>query len=312
MSSLLDRETSLAQTHEIRALGGPVLRRVVDEAVGIFERCSQTGAGADENLGILMPFHHAIEMLDGVEVLLDRSCVVASYTPLRSAFEVSLAVRYVLAGDIKRRALSYVVGDTYEWIHWYEEHDPESNRGKQFISEMGLAEGSDFPMSNLADAEPLKTMLAREPFAPIAEEYKRVSRKTSGRVKWYSLFGGPKSVKDLAGSLGQLDDYLIFYREMSKTVHGTDLSGRLITAQDGTSTSVSAVRSPIGMPRTYALSIYIGSEVSKAIMEHYRPDELTRLAKWYLEEVNPVVEKLSQIEEEVAASGSSPKGSVVN
>ena len=312
MNTLLDRETSLAQTREIRALGGPVLRSVVDKAVGIFQRCSQTAGDAHENLGILMPFHHVIEMLDGVEVLLDRSCVVASYTPLRSAFEVSLAVRYVLADDIKRRALSYVVGDAYERIHWCEEHDPKSNRGKQFFADMGLEEGSDLPMHDVADAEPLETMLAKEPFAPIAEEYERVSRKTSGRVKWYSLFGGPKSVKDLAGSLGQLDDYLIFYRQMSKTVHGTDLSGRLITAQDGTSTSVSPVRSPIGMPRSYALSICIGSEVSKAIMEHYRQDELTRFTKWYLEEVNPVVEKLNQIEEEVVASGSSPKGSVVN
>ena len=89
----------------------------MNEAVGIFERSSRTPGNGDENLGILMAFRHAIEMLDGVEVLLDASCVVASHPPLRSAFEASLTVRYVLANDIERRALSYVVGDIYEQLY---------------------------------------------------------------------------------------------------------------------------------------------------------------------------------------------------
>ena len=297
MNNLLDRDISLAQTREIRELGGPILRSVVDKAIGIFQRCSETVSGGDENLGILMPFHHAIEMLDGVEVLLDRSCVVASHTALRSAFEASLAVRYVLADNITQRALSYVVGDIYERIYWYEEHDPRSNRGKQFSVEMGLEEGSEFPMPDVADAQPLKAMLAREPFSPIAAEYERISKEMSGRVKWYSLFDGPRSLKDLARQLDELDDYLVLYRVLSKTAHATDLNRQLTTTPDG-APAVTVVRSPTGMSHNYVRSIHMGVEVSKAVMEHYRSDELINLAKWFLEEVNPVAERLSQIEEE--------------
>ena len=300
MSGLLDRDLSVAETREIRELGRPVLQSVVDTAVGVFERSSQTAGDGDANLGILMPFHHAIEMLDGVEVLLDGSCVVASHTPLRSAFEASLAVRYILAKDIEQRALSYVVGDISERIYWYEEHDPKSKRGKRFIEDMGLEEGSDFPMPDVADAEPLKAMLAREPYAPIAAEYKRVSRDGKRRVNWYSLCGGPSNLKELARSLGQLDDYLVFYRPMSKTAHATDLRRLLTTTQDGKASAVTVVRSPVGMPSTYVWSINIGVEVTKAVMEQYRPGESTRFAKWYLDEVNPVATRLGQIEEEVA------------
>ena len=300
MSGLLDRDTSIAQTHSIRALGGPILRRVVDEAVGIFQRCSETATGGDENLGILMPFHHAIEMLDGVEVLLDNSCVVASHPALRSAFEASWALRYVLADEdyIRQRSLSYVVGDTYERIYWYEEHDPRSNRGKQFLADMDLEKGSDFPMPDVADAEPLEEMLVREPFAPIAAEYERIAAETSGRVKWYSLFGGPRSVKDLARQIGELDNYLILYRLLSKTVHATDMSRQLTKTHDGAAPAVSVIRSPIGTSHTYVWSINIGVEVSKKVLEHYRAGELPRFAKWYLEEVSPIAEQLSRIEEE--------------
>ena len=305
MNGLLDRETSRAQTREIRALGRPVLRSVVDEADGIFQRCIQTAAGADENLGILMPFHHAIEMLDGVEVLLNKSCVVASYTPLRSAFEASLAVRYVLADDTERRALSYVVSSKYKRLHWCEEQNPESKRGKQFIADMGIEEGSEFPMPDAADlaaeVESIREMLSTDPYAPIAAEYERIAKERRGRMKWYSLFEGPSSVREMAKSLSQLDDYLIFYREMSKTVHATDLRRRLITARDGTSPAVTVIRSPIGMPSAYLWGIVIGLELTRAVMNHYRSGESIRFGKWYFEEVDPAVKQLSQIKEEVAA-----------
>ena len=49
MNRLLDREDSLVQSAEIRELGRPVLRSVVNEAVGIFERSSRTPGNGDEN-----------------------------------------------------------------------------------------------------------------------------------------------------------------------------------------------------------------------------------------------------------------------
>ena len=305
MNSILDRDTALAQTLEIRELGRPVLRKVIDEAAGIFERSSQTAPDGDENLGILMPFHHAIEMLDGVEVLLDKSCVVASRTPLRSAFEASLAVRYVLDADTGRRALCYVVADIYQRLRWYEEHDPDTERGKQFRAEVELPEDLDFPMPDVEStrkaAASLRSMLADGAYPPIANEYEEVSKKRRGRTPWYSLFAGPGNLRELARAVGDLDDYLILYRTWSNTAHATDLNRQLTKVQDGSGPAVGVVRSPMGMPHTYVLAIYIGVEVTRAVLEHYRPGEAERFAEWYLEQISPVSEKLSSIKEEVAS-----------
>ena len=305
MNRLLDREASLVQSAEIRELGRPVLRSVVNEAVGIFERSSRTPGNGDENLGILMPFHHAIEMLDGVEVLLDASCVVASQTPLRSAFEASLTVRYVLAHDIERRALSYVICDIYEQLYWYDEQDPESDRGKRFRDDMGLEEGSEFPMADVAEvrraAESRRAILAKDPYPPIAEEYERVKKERRGPMKWYSLFGGPGNLRELAMSLGQLDDYLVLYRRWSKAAHATDLISKVTKTHDRTAPTIPVVRSPIGMTGTYLLGIGIGVEATHAVMQHYRPGESARFAEWFREEVSLVVEKMSRIKEEVSA-----------
>ena len=219
---LLDRDISIAQTNSIRRLAGPVLRRVVDEAVGIFARSISTADHQYEHRGILMPFHHAIEMLDGVEVLLDNSCVVASHTSLRSAFEASLSVRHVLARDTERRSLSYVVGDAYGRLHWYEDHDINSARGKEFAKEMQLEDDVGFPVPTremIADnIEAIKRDLPEEPYAQISAEYQRVANKLRRRrVNWYSLFGGPMNLRELAKSLGEIREYNTLYRKLSRT-----------------------------------------------------------------------------------------------
>jgi hypothetical protein len=68
---LLDREVSAAMTREVRDVGHPVLREVVDEGIRVFERCSATATGRDENIGLLFPFLQLIEMLDATEIELD-------------------------------------------------------------------------------------------------------------------------------------------------------------------------------------------------------------------------------------------------
>lgn len=303
MPSILERETARAQTREIRDLGGPVLRKVIDEAVGAFERCSQTADDGDENLGILMPFHHAIEMLDGAEVLLDQSCVVASHATLRSAFEASLGVRYVLQDDMQRRALCYVAGDIRERIRWYEEHDPDTNRGANFHAEMGIDANSDYPMPVLEDvrrgAASLREMLDGELYSAINEEYERAGERRR-RPAWYSLFNGPQNVRELAKRLGKLDDYLIMYRRWSLTAHATDLYRQLTKLADGTGPAVRVIRSPWGIADAYELACQIGVEITSPVLAHYRPGESKRFAKWYLTEVGPVTERLSAIKEEEA------------
>ena len=53
--------------------------------------------------------------------------------------------------DIERRALSYVICDIYEQLYWYDEQDPESDRGKRFRDDMGLEEGSEFPVADVVE-----------------------------------------------------------------------------------------------------------------------------------------------------------------
>ena len=298
MTRILDRDISVAQTREVRDIGRPILRSVIDETTGIFERCSETAPDGDENLGILMPLHHLIEMLDGTEVLLDQSCVVASATTLRSAYEASLAVRYVLQDDTSRRALCYVAGDILDRIRWYEEKDPNTERGKTFRRDMKIGPDSDFPMPDPDFAKnrvaTLRTLLATPEYAAITAEHARLVERRRN-PPWYSLFDGPASLRGLAERLGAVDDYLILYRTWSRTAHAVDLE-RQLTSQEGEG-AVHVIRAPLGIPGMYQLACGLGVEAARPVLEYYRPGELTRFAAWFLNSIQPVLEKLGAIRE---------------
>jgi len=302
MPTILDRDLATAQADGVRAIGRPALRAVIDHGVGVFERCSQTAPDGDANLGVLMPFHHALEMLDGVEVLLDSSCVVAARTSLRSAFEASLGLRYVLESDFEQRALAYVVADLKERIRWYEEMDPDTEAGQRFREVMGVSEEtSDFPFPTpdhcRAQSENLSEMLDEDGFKDISEEYDATAERRK-RPPWYSLFGGPANLRELAVHMGEGDSYLVLYRTWSRTTHGTDLYRQLTAGPDGVP-SVRVIRCPLEMPTVYALASGIGVKAARAVLGHYRSGELEQASRWYLTEVSPVQERLEAMEEEV-------------
>ncbi len=270
----------------------------------MFERCGHTAPDGDTNLAILMQLHHVLEMLDGVEVLLESSCVVAARAPLRSAFEASLGLRYVLQSDLDRRAMAYLVADLKERIRWYEEMDPETDVGRQFRKDMGVSEAtSDFPFPApehcRSRAANLRTLMKREDFSPISAEYDAVAKKRRW-PPWYSLFGGPRNLRELAVQLGEGDDYLILYRTWSRTTHAADLYRQLTAESDGTP-AVRVIRNPLGMSSVYLQACGIGLESSRAVLEHYRSGELTQHAKWYMSQINPALKQLEAIKEEESA-----------
>ena len=150
----LDRDLSLAITEQVRRLAGPVLREVVDQGLAVFQRCSVTAKGRDEQLGVLFPFLQAIEMLDGVEVLLDAAASVPAQVVLRAAFEALLTVEYVTEQDTERRATAYVVADIHKRMHSLDRFDPDTPPGKQFAAAMAKDKhGSGVTILSVEDTE---------------------------------------------------------------------------------------------------------------------------------------------------------------
>lgn len=115
-SKLLDRDFSKAEAREQIDAAVPLLEEVVNYGLAVFARCSVRPDGRDENAAILLPFHHLLEMIDGVQVLVAAAAPIPARLPLRSAFEALLAIEYITQADTVRRAYAYLVGtSTSAW-----------------------------------------------------------------------------------------------------------------------------------------------------------------------------------------------------
>jgi hypothetical protein len=60
---------------------------------------------------------------------------------------------------------------------------------------------------------------------------KNLKRMKGRPPAWYSLYGGPSSLAELAEHLGHLDEYDVLYREWSGPIHASDLGRQVITGR---------------------------------------------------------------------------------
>jgi hypothetical protein len=88
-----------------------LLREIINYSTFAFQRCQteRNRNAQDVDLSILMLYLHIIEMSDGIEVLLSKSCVNPTTPLLRTCFEALLGIDYILEVDYERRALSWML-----------------------------------------------------------------------------------------------------------------------------------------------------------------------------------------------------------
>ncbi len=296
--TLLDRDIARAQIDPIRRLGDPLLRQVIDEGVAVFERCNQSAPDGDVNLGVLFPFQHILEMADGAQILLAESGVTASQPVLRSAFEALVGLKYVLSNNTEVKALCYVVADLKDRIRWYDSMDPTTDHGRRYREDVGIENKPGFPIPAIDDVRrarsQLEGLLLQPPYREHADEYDRLLRARKRRPHWYSLYDGPASFRELTSVTGDLDDFVILYGQWSKTTHAVDLARQL--GREGGVATIQIIRAPDGIEQRYLFAIYFVLEATRRVLQHYRPGELERYARWYKQSVSVPLERLEQIE----------------
>jgi hypothetical protein len=287
---LLERDLSLAATKQIREVAGASLREVVDEGLAVFQRCSVTARGKDEQLGILFPFLHLIELLDGAETLLDSACVVPAHPVLRSAFESLLTLEYVTE-EAERRAAAYVVAEIHRRLQNLDRHDPTSQLGREYAA--SLARDRHAPVVSIpgirdisARRAGLQSLLQEPHLAEASQEYERTRKAMKRRPAFYSLWDGPPNIERLAEHLGRSGHYDILYRDWSDTAHSVNLSRQLRSSGD--LPAIARLRSGEGLTSAYAHAIGFGVQAINRILSHYRPQELRDFwDRWYRNRVRP-------------------------
>ena len=289
---LLDRDLSKAHAAELIELACPLLRELVNFGTGTLVRClALSPRSKDGRFTCHVLYRQIIEATDGVEVLLSQCCAVPAVPILRSSFEALLSLIYVLEDDAKYalRSDAWVVGYARQRRAFFEILDPQTNKGKTFVQFMMDSPSKRERLNISAEAirsarVRLDKLLADPKYHEIDAEYTRQKKR---RPEWYSLFGGPQTLYELAKHFHFWPEYELLYRQWSRSVHAQDPLHSLTPAMPG-QTFLDKLRQPKDLPFTgyFAAMFLIGS--TTRMLTFFRPDEDAK--PWYNEQVSSSIQ----------------------
>lgn len=298
---LLNRDFAKVTAKDLIEIASPLLQEVVNHATQAFQRCQSTGEHLKEpreldvgqHVAPFMLYQHIIEMTDGVEVLIANGCSGPTLPLLRSTLEALLSLEYMLKEDYKRRSLSWLCSYVHKRIEGYELLDPSTRRGQEFKTTLEREGDTTVPSPSLSgNADKLRRMLSNE-LRDIETEYQKQKK---GKPNWYSLYGGPNNVRELAIHLNKLGYYDALYSGWSSTMHATDASRFLTRTSEGKG-GFHPLRYP-GSLKDYAwLAATFMAMATGLMVQKFRPGE--DLSRWYKEEVKERLDFLRQVKVKV-------------
>lgn len=294
---LLERAFSKEAARPITEIASPLLQELVNFALWAFRRCEAEAAETgqeNEHVAAFVLFRQIIEMCDGTEVLLSNSCGTAAIPVVRSQFEASLALSYLLESDTQysQRALCWFCTHIHNAIARRVKLDPGTQQGMTYLDayerEFTEVARDRTPNAALAaEVGELRAMLTGPQLARIEAEHQRTHAQRRF-PEWFALFGGPRNRAELAQILRREAEYLFLYGDFSGVAHGTDMS-RYVTGLQGRP-AFDAVRRPDELQRLALLSALLTMRAIREMIQRFRNGE--NLEVWYMRDVQPLWRQL--------------------
>jgi hypothetical protein len=184
LEKLLYRELSTVAAKELIDIASPLLQELVNFSTNAFARCASSSKGkTDEDLATLILYLHVIEMTDAIEVLIPQCCPTPAQTLLRSSFEATLHIEYILEKESEyvKRSLAWLVGYVHDRIGAYQLFSPSAPPDKSIRK--ALKEYKSEAMQALEVRDPtqaienLETLLAQPHIQPIEKSFQEHRRR---------------------------------------------------------------------------------------------------------------------------------------
>jgi hypothetical protein len=262
--------------------------RVLDNKLAHIESPSHTT--------VLMLCRSEIEFLDGVELLVRAGSAANCFHLLRSAMEAHWGILWILREDTERRGLAYQVGHAHRAIRYAERLDPRTSinvklrKGLEGQHQVQILEGGDADAA--AVAEGMAPVLTHPECVEVEKAWQaavadRTKKGRLGPPPWYSLFGGPASIRGLAYAVEEGTAYETIYALHSDSVHAGNAFDHLGLPADEGDKAVRPIRHPEGLARVALESVLTATKIVPPILLKYAPESGMPFLKRYERTIRP-------------------------
>ena len=289
---LLDRELSTSNMEPLDDIAFRPLREAVNEATRAAKRCLDAATSSkDAHAAPFSLYRQSIQLADGIEVLLSKSCAEAAIPLLRSLFETVLGLKYILEDNdsYRARSLACLVGDTQRRLAFF-----KVVRDGKITGELASRLGEKYVEERVVpEIEKLETALHKPHMEDVLKAY-RERRERWRFPRWYSLDNEDlTTLGKLAAHLDCKDMYLLGYSRWSGVVHGNSVTEAFAPAGDGEA-SVKQLRHPEQLCHIAERTLDFLSDATLEMLGRFRPAEEVSMMNWYESKIIPAMERLKE------------------
>jgi hypothetical protein len=240
--------------------------------------------GKDYFIPSLM-LRNIVELGDGISILIRKSSIDPAAIVLRSLFEATLGLLYLLEEDEKRRAHCYMVSIKKKELKLYEKFLSQQQPYKQLSSELKLD-----PNSLRSRIDNIQKLFKKPLFKEASEEYDSIHQKERRAPNWYYLYGGPRDIQRLAKRLDKSMEYEFIYRKLSEHVHSNGEMKALVFTGEGYA-NVIQIRDFEQTKDVFSYTISCLLEAFKKIVDARLEEKTVEFNGWY-KQFGPRVSKI--------------------
>lgn len=248
--------------------------------------------GRDTHAVPLMLMFDFAEAIDGVSVLARGGSAKNCPQLLRTALEVELSLRYMMEhkDTYEQRCHAYEFYHHRDKLKWAHRCDPGSQVGRQLRAELAGDPFADiFDVTGIDPAEVARDHDARMNSPRYTGVKAELARMKAGKIKdggWFSLWGGPKNVRDLAIHLRRGALYEALYRGWSSVTHGEGAVKR-VTGKQGDEVQLSPIRSPEGLTAMCRNACHLCNAMTLFVVGGLVPNLRDEMRCRYIESIQP-------------------------
>lgn len=267
-----------------------VLGELVDYGTHLIPRCwSSSPRGVRDMVTLPILLKQIVGMLDAGGELISKGCVDPAMLQLRSMFEASVYLDWILQSKSKTRARAYYVWNVRRQLRWINRgilDTPEYKAYRRDLQGLVVASSLEVPEKQhelTLDAKRVSDHLhSRENTA----WNKRFEARRGGRpydVDWYQvLFAKRRSLRFLAARVKRMPEYRAVYELGSETMHSSK-SDSHVRILEGRKLGLRSLRELTEFP--FVAQMLMGNAIHAytAVLDEYRPAERENFARKYLE-----------------------------
>lgn len=268
-----------------------VLKSITDYGTHLIPRCWVSSPRTIREMVVLpVLLKQIVGMIDAASVQLAEGCVEPSMLQLRSAFEASIYLDWILVSRPRSRARAYYVWNTRRTLRWNLRALNGTREKKAFSKDLaGLTIHATLHTPEKqeelrAEVDRITAHLAQPENAAWNKRFDERRGKRLHDVEWYQvLFKKRRSLAFLARAVKRMPDYRIIYELGSEVMHSSKSSSHVRVRPDGT-LGIHSLRELTDMPFVSQMLMGVAFRAYTSALRAYRPQELETFSRKYVEE----------------------------